>query len=109
MESKDYYKIINVEKETECLACGMFSVIRLNVLSDENRKTLEKLNSSSNKGLIYNGLIFDLNSLDFQIDPLVFLCRIDDEYELDNLQNNTNSDNILTRLETEHTILVSYL
>lgn len=108
MKSKDYYKIINVEKETECLACGMFSVIRLNVLSDKNRETLERLDSSS-KGLISNGLIFDLDSLDFQIDPLVFLCRIDDESELDNLKNNIDSDNILTRLETEHTILVSYL
>ena len=108
MKSKDYYKIINVEKETECLACGMFSVIRLNVLSDENRETLEKLDESS-KGLISNGLIFDLNSLDFQIDPLVFLCRIDDEDEIDKLKNDTNSDNILTKLETEHTILVSYL
>ena len=99
-KNKDYYRIIDINRDFGCLECGLFSPINLDVLSSE---VIEKLNELN---VISKGLVFDLTDLDIKISSLVYLCKIEDEDELDEIINPTDSDLSPVKLETENSILI---
>lgn len=97
MEGKEYYKIINIKEEPDCMLCGKFLSICLDLIPEEYRKQLSK------RKLVNKGLVFDMDLLDIKVDSMIFVCKMDDEEFLEKV----NSDDSNTfKIETEHSILV---